>query len=78
MLFYLHFVLKGGTAMVLWKLKNCPRCGGDVFIDRDLDTWYAQCLQCSHRHEMDSPDEMISPDELEKQPVATGAEIFKE
>ena len=65
-------VLKGGTAMVVWKLKNCPRCGGDMFIDRDLDTWYAQCLQCSHRHEMESPDE------LEKQPVATGTELLEE
>lgn len=65
-------VLEGGMAMVMWKLKNCPRCGGDVFIDRDLDTWYAQCLQCSHRHEMESPDE------LERQPVATGVELFEE
>ena len=23
--------------MVRWKLKNCPRCGGDFFIERDLD-----------------------------------------
>ncbi len=35
--------------MVMWKFKGCPRCGGDVFIDRDLDNWYEQCLQCSYR-----------------------------
>jgi len=34
--------------MVLWKLKSCPRCGGDVFIDKEQETWYAQCLQCSY------------------------------
>ena len=54
--------------MVMWKLKNCPRCGGDLFIDRDIDTWYVQCLQCSHRRELESLDE------LEQQPVAAGAE----
>lgn len=35
--------------MVTWKVRSCPRCGGDVFIDRDLDNWYEQCLQCSYR-----------------------------
>ncbi len=38
--------------MVRWKLKSCPRCGGDFFIDRDLDGWYEQCLQCSYRVEL--------------------------
>ena len=34
--------------MVMWKLKSCPRCGGDLLIDKDLiDGWYEQCLQCS-------------------------------
>ncbi len=54
--------------MVMWKLKNCPRCGGDLFIDRDIDTWYVQCLQCSYRRELESLDE------LEQQPVTAGAE----
>ena len=65
-------ILKGGTAMVLWKLKNCPRCGGDIFIDRDLDTWYAQCLQCSYRQEMESPNE------VERQTVTAGTELLEE
>ena len=38
--------------MVKWRSKSCPRCGGDMFIDRDLDSWYEQCLQCSYRIEM--------------------------
>jgi len=40
--------------MVVWKLKSCPRCGGDVFVDQDFDTWFEQCLQCSHRRELDT------------------------
>lgn len=38
--------------MAEWKLKNCPRCGGDIFIDRRLDGWCEQCLQCSYQREL--------------------------
>jgi ribosomal protein S27AE len=40
--------------MTRWKSKGCPKCGGNVFIDRDLDCWYEQCLQCSYRKELES------------------------
>ena len=51
--------------MVMWKLKGCPRCGGDIFIDRDLDGWHEQCLQCSYQCELKSLDEF-----KEQPPVA--------
>ncbi len=38
--------------MVTWRLKACPRCGGDTFVDSDMDGWYEQCLMCSHRREL--------------------------
>ena len=38
--------------MLRWRLKACPRCGGDSFIDRDMDGWYEQCLMCAHRREL--------------------------
>ncbi len=38
--------------MVLWKLKKCPRCHGDLFLDKDTDGWYEQCLQCGYRRGM--------------------------
>ena len=38
--------------MVMWKLKSCPRCGGDMFVDTRLEGWYEQCLQCSYRHDL--------------------------
>ena len=44
--------LLGGGDVVMWKVKGCPRCGGDLFIDRDLDSWYEQCLQCAYQHEL--------------------------
>ena len=38
--------------MSRWKSKACPRCSGDMFVDRDLESWYEQCLQCSYRIEL--------------------------
>jgi hypothetical protein len=35
-----------------WKLKTCPRCQGDLFLDKDMDGWYEQCLQCGFRKEL--------------------------
>ena len=31
------------------KSKSCPRCGGNILIDRDLDGWDEVCLQCGYR-----------------------------
>ena len=38
--------------MTMWKLKACPRCQGDLFVGRDPDGWFEQCLQCGYRKEM--------------------------
>jgi transcription initiation factor TFIIIB Brf1 subunit/transcription initiation factor TFIIB len=32
---------------MLW-LKACPRCGGDIYEDREGTVRYASCLQCGH------------------------------
>lgn len=32
--------------MSRWKLKACPRCGGDLFIYKDEYGWKESCLQC--------------------------------
>ncbi|UCH43309.1 MAG: hypothetical protein JSW16_01855 [Dehalococcoidales bacterium] len=44
--------------MVRWKLKNCPRCGGDMFVSSDLYGWYQQCLQCSYRQDLKSTSKL--------------------
>ena len=56
-------VTKGVNNMLHWKLKSCSRCGGDLFIDRDIDGWFEQCLQCSYRKELK---------ELKRQTVPVG------
>jgi len=35
-----------------WKIRGCPRCGGSFFVDRDIDGWYKQCINCSYRNEL--------------------------
>ena len=51
--------------MLMWKFKACPRCSGDLFIYRDIDSWNEQCLQCCYWRETRDLDE------LEKRPVLT-------
>jgi len=38
--------------MLRWRLKACPRCSGDTYIDKDIDGWYEQCLMCAYRREL--------------------------
>jgi len=41
----------------MWGLKKYPRCGGDMFIDREIYGWYEKCLQCGHCGELRGLDE---------------------
>ncbi len=36
----------------MWRLRSCPKCGGDVFVDHDTTGWYEQCLQCGYLHDL--------------------------
>lgn len=45
----------------MWKLKSCPRCKGDLFMDRNSDSSYEKCLQCGYHRLMNSIAAM-SPD----------------
>jgi DNA-directed RNA polymerase subunit M/transcription elongation factor TFIIS len=33
-------------------LKRCPRCNGDLFIDRDQYGLFLQCLQCGYLQDL--------------------------
>ena len=46
--------------MLHWKLKSCSRCGGDQFVDRDMDGWFEQCLQCSHRNALRDSEKQLA------------------
>lgn len=32
---------------MMW-LKVCPRCKGDVYVEKDIFESYLKCLQCGH------------------------------
>ena len=35
------------------KFKGCPKCKGNIVIDRDHFGWYEQCMQCGYLHDFD-------------------------
>jgi DNA-directed RNA polymerase subunit M/transcription elongation factor TFIIS len=41
-----------GDSMVRWNLKSCPRCGSDMYIEKDFETIYKKCLMCSYQIEL--------------------------
>jgi len=34
--------------MARWKFRSCPRCDGDMIVDRDQYGWYEDCIQCGY------------------------------
>lgn len=32
--------------------KGCPKCNGNLFLDRDYNGWYEWCLQCGYQHDL--------------------------
>lgn len=32
-----------------WRLRSCPRCGGDLYRDTAMRQQEEECLQCGHR-----------------------------
>jgi DNA-directed RNA polymerase subunit M/transcription elongation factor TFIIS len=34
------------------KSRRCPKCGGNLYIDRDHNGWYEQCLQCAYMRDL--------------------------
>jgi ssDNA-binding Zn-finger/Zn-ribbon topoisomerase 1 len=38
------------------RLKSCPRCKGDILMDRDHFGWYEQCIQCGYQEDLEVSD----------------------
>lgn len=34
--------------MTKWKYRSCPRCSGDVYVEKDYEETYERCLQCGY------------------------------
>lgn len=47
-----NLAYRRGVIMAKWRLKGCPRCGGDTFLDRESDGWFEHCLLCGYSHSL--------------------------
>lgn len=36
-------------------LKSCPKCRGDMYLEKDSFGVYRQCLQCGYIRDLDAP-----------------------
>ena len=60
--------------MGMWTFNKCPRCHGNMFLEKDEFGWYEQCLQCSHSQELPSTYEFNRKlAQREKKAVLAGA-----
>ena len=41
--------------------RKCPKCGGNIYLDKDYCGWYEQCLQCSHTCYLETVVEVRGP-----------------
>ena len=41
-------------------LKDCPRCRGDMYIERDIYGAYKECLQCGYMIDLPKPSKIIN------------------
>ena len=58
------------------KLKGCPKCQGDVRIDRDQYGWYEQCMQCGSLYDLEPFNEKSTEAAL-LTPVIAGRKVIK-
>jgi len=54
-----NYTLNGCEMLVLrsLRLKSCPRCKGDIMLERDRWGWYEQCIQCGYLRDLENPAE---------------------
>jgi hypothetical protein len=58
----------------MWRLKGCPKCNGDIFVDKDFDGWYERCLQCGYNQDLETIVEVKEqPSVRKREPAAVGA-----
>lgn len=51
------------------RFKSCPRCKGDVLIDKDVYGWYEQCLQCGYQRDLKNVGKVRPQSEPETEKV---------
>ncbi len=58
----------------MWRLKSCPKCKGDIFLEKDYSGWYERCLQCGYNRDLKCVVEVKKqPSGREKELALSGA-----
>ena len=50
--FWKNVINRSIKSVSKWKLKSCPRCGGDLLVEKDLYGWSEKCFQCSFSRDL--------------------------
>ena len=48
------------------RLTVCPRCGGNLVVDKDIDGYYKRCVQCSCNIPFQAPESLAPRPALKK------------
>lgn len=62
--------------MAVWKLKSCPRCSGDLFIQRETDGWYEECLLCGYQRDVSNLVTVAGGQVKIKGQIETGQKLY--
>ena len=46
---------------MMLRLKSCPRCKGDIVVERDHYGWYEQCFYCGYIRDLGSKGKINEP-----------------
>ena len=62
--------------MPTWQFKACPRCNGDLYVERDKFGWHSTCLQCGHIRDLEeAKDETNNPTQGHLEPSTPSPEV---
>ncbi|MDX9803207.1 MAG: hypothetical protein RBS96_04180 [Dehalococcoidales bacterium] len=54
---------------MMWKMKSCPKCNGDLYLDYDEDGMFNHCLQCGYAGNIDPGCLITDKPETGRQPA---------
>jgi predicted nucleic acid-binding Zn ribbon protein len=55
-----YIAASGGGKQMIWRIKSCPHCGGDTFLNKDISNiWVENCLQCGYEAVLKTADNKL-------------------
>ncbi len=54
-------------------LKGCPKCHGDLYLNRDIYGTYFQCVQCAYIRDLNEEEQKVIAARLKQRKLAKAA-----